>query len=180
MFIWYIVAVILILIASCEFYALKTGVPTVTSFPAARKKMIELLKAEEMRRGAGDKTFTILDLGSGTGKLTLEIGRALPKADIIGLEISVLPFFLSRLRRFFWRAKNVVYRREDFWLCDLSSIDAIVLYMNAKIRDRMAEKLKELPPGALILSNETHLPGWTPTQTHKVGVLKLEIVAYRR
>ncbi len=180
MLLWVVIGVVLFLIATCELYTLKTGVPTVTSFPSIRQKMIEILKKEEAGRGA-QSPLTILDLGSGTGKLTLEIGRALPAARVTGLEISITPFFISKIRRWFWRVTNVDYKREDFWLYDLSGVDVVVLYINGAIRDRMAEKLKkELPSGALILSNETHLPNWEPIETQSAGLLKLKIVAYRQ
>jgi len=180
MILWYIIGFVLLLIASCEYYAFKTGVPTVTSFPSARKKMIALLVAEAVQH-KGDAPFTILDLGSGTGKLTLEIGRALPEAMVIGLEISLVPFLLSRLRKFVWRVKNVTYKRADFWTYDLSGTDAVTLYINGTIRERMGAKLKEgLPSGAFIVSNETHLPDWTPVEIHETGLLKLKLVVYRQ
>ncbi len=180
MVLWYSIGFVLFLIFLCEIYAWKTGIPTVTSSPSVRKKMIELLKAEAERRGSG-KPFTILDLGSGTGKLTLQIGRALPEARVLGLEISIVPYLLSQTRRFFWRVKNVTYERKDFWSHDLSGVDAVVLFITEKVRERMARKLEEgLPVGALVISNETHLPGWEPFESHKVGLLRLKVVAYRK
>jgi len=177
---WYAFGLILCLIVVCEYYAFKTGVPTVTSTPAVRRKMIELLKKEAARRRQ-DKPFTILDLGSGTGKLTLEIAKALPQARITGIEISIIPFWLSKIRKWFWRDKRVTYKRENFWAYDLAGVDAVVIYMTAKIRDRMAVKLKEdLPKGALIIINETHLPDWKPVEVHEVGLFKVKVVAYRQ
>lgn len=173
-----VLGLVLFLIASCEYYALRTGVPTVTSWPSVRRKMIDLLKEEAAARGGNLK---ILDLGSGTGKLDLEIGRALPQAHVTGIEISLAPFMLSRLRRFFWRARNVDFQRLDFWGHDISGYDAIVIYMTAKIQLRMEEKLRrEMKPGALVLLNETHLPGWSPLAVHEVGALGVKVVAYRK
>ncbi len=175
-----VVGFVLFLVATCEYYALRTGVPTVTSTPAIRKKMIEILKQEASSRKSG-KRFTILDLGSGTGKLTLEIGRALPDAQITGLEVSIAPFLISLLRRKLWGVQNVVYKRENFWPYDLKGVDAVTVYMTGKIRERMAKKLKDdLPPGALVISNETYLPGWEPVAVHKTGLLKLDVVVYRK
>lgn len=177
MLIWYyILAVFLFLVVMCEFYTLRTGVPTITSLPAVRKKMIEILKAE----GASK----ILDLGAGTGKLGLEIGRALPDVSVSGVELSIVPYYLSRLRAIIWGAcfgvKNVAFKRADFWPYDVSDVDAVVVYINAHIRDRMAQKLKdELSKGTLVMSNETHLEGWTPIATHEVGLLKTKLVVYR-
>ncbi len=183
MFFWYALGGVFLLIASCEYYAFKTGVPTVTSLPSIRKKMIALLK-EEAASYKGEGVFSILDLGSGTGKLALEIGRALPQARVVGLEISWAPFLLSLLRCQIWRlffgVKNVSYRRVNFWSYDASWADAVTVYMTAKVRARMAEKLKkELHPGVLVISNESHLPGWEPIEVSGVGLLNLKVVVYR-
>lgn len=180
MLFWYALGFVLFMVATCEYYAMKTGVPTVTSFPSSRKKMIELVVQESQRR-SNPTPFRILDLGSGTGKLTLELGRALPNAEIIGLEISVFPFLLSHIRRFFWRVKNVHYRRVDFWDFDVSGYDAVTLYMTGKIRERMTRKLKaELSPGTYLVVNEIFLPDWEPEEAHRVGFFKFNVIAYRQ
>lgn len=180
MILWYLFGLILVLIGVCEIYAYKTGVPTVTSTPAVRKKMREILEAESAKHKS-DKPFEILDLGSGTGKLTLEIGRDLPQASITGIEISIVPYILSLVRKFFWRNKNVTYKRENFWPYDISNVNAITIYMTAKIQERMEKKLRaELPTGTLIILNETHLPGWDPIETHTVGVFNVKVVVYRK
>lgn len=180
MFLWYVFGAFLCLVAACEYSTLKTRVPTVTSVPAVRKKMIEILKTEKAQKTALDKPFRILDLGSGTGKLALEIAKALPDAHVTGIEISFVPFVLSLARKFVWRIPNVRYTRADFWTHDVSEIDAVVLYINGAIRDRMAEKLKkELKPGTLVIMNETHLPGWTPFEEHKVGLFKVNVITYK-
>jgi len=180
--VWYGLGIILCLIASCEYYTWKTGVPTVTSLPSARKKMIELLAKEAAQHKAADRPFIVLDLGSGTGKLALEIGKALPSAQVTGLEISLVPYLISRLRCVLWRVKNVTFKREDFWPYLLADVDAVAIYMNGNIRERMAQKLQaELPPGAMVISNETHLTGsWTPVEVHEVGLLHLKVVVYRQ
>lgn len=174
------ICIVVFLVLVCEVYTLATGVPTVTSWPSVRKKMVERLSLESAAH-KGSEPFTILDLGSGTGKLALEIGRALPNARVAGLEISIVPYGLSQLRRVLWRAKNVRFMRKDFWGYKVSSYDAVVIFINEHIRDKMAAKLAaELHEGALVISNETHLPGWTPIETHKVGLMKVQMVVYRR
>lgn len=180
MLFWYALALVLFLVFSCEYYALKTGVPTVTSFPAIRKRMIQVLK-DEAAAYNGAPPFTIFDLGSGTGKLALEIGRALPQARVIGIELSWAPYFLSRLRQLLWRVRGVTFRRDNFWDCDLSSAQAVTIYMTDKIRLRMERKLREeLPAGSLVILNESHLPGWTPLEVFKEGLFNADVVVYRK
>ncbi len=156
--------------------------------PSFRTKRLALPIAK-MRNPVGfsaaKQAFRHFGLGSGTGKLALEIGRALPEAHVEGLELSWVPFLLSRIRGQLWRlfgaGKNVAFRREDFWKADISGVDAVVLFMNGNIHERMAEKLqKELKPNALVISNETHLPNWAPIETRRAGLLKLAVVVYRK
>ncbi len=182
MLFWGVVLAFLLAVASCEYYAWRTGVPTMTSWPSVRKKMIELIVAEASERPKAGPVFRVLDLGSGTGKLSLEIGRALPQAEIVGIELSVVPYYLSLIRCALWRVPNATYCREDFWHTDISGYDAVVIYMTSKIRDRMSQKLRdELSPGALVLVNETHLSGgWSPSGIHRVGLMGVEVVVYRK
>lgn len=175
---WSFVGVALVLIGACEISSFFSGVPTVTSVPSIRRKMIEILKREAAERGG---TMKIVDLGSGTGKLALQIGKALPSATVLGFEISPVPYFFSRVRKALWRVPNVTFKREDFWAFDTAPLDAVTLYMNANIRQRMADKLKkELRPGALVISNETYMPGWEPVETYRVGLFKVALVVYRQ
>lgn len=143
--------------------------------------MIEILGGEADKYSS-EHIFTILDLGSGTGKLALEIGKALPSARVVGLEISPIPFLFSLLRKRLWRTHNVAFIRTDFWAFDLSKYDAIVIYMNANIRERMGQKLeKELRRGAIVITNETYLQeSWIPEDVYSVGLLKLKMPVYRK
>lgn len=180
MIFWYLLAVALILIGLCEYYAFKVGIPTVTSYPSVRRKMIELLQKEvEQYRGVGP--FTIYDLGSGTGKLALEIATALPSTRVVGVELSIVPYVIAQFRRFVRRVPNLVFKRVNFWSYDVSDAQAVTLYINARTRERMAQKLMaELPSGVLVLMNETHLPDWEPLTTYSVGLLKVKVVVYRK
>jgi len=173
---WYILAIILTIVIIGEFYTITTGIPTITSFPSVRKKMIEIIKDELKNK----EKLNIIDLGSGTGKLTIDIAKSFPKANITGIELSILPFLFSKIRCFLLRIKNIKYKRENFWSTDLSNIDAIVMYINANTRDQMSEKLKEnLKPGTIIISNETELPDWTPYKTYKVGMFNVRLIIYK-
>lgn len=183
-FLYILFACLLVFIAIQELYTFKTGVPTVTSFPSIRRKMVAILK-EEISQHSHKKDFEILDLGSGIGQLCHEIARALPETKVTGVEYSLPPYWLSRVRAFLWRytkgIKNVSFKRDDFWCYDASHADAVVLYINDNARTKMAAKLKkELRTGTLIISNETYLPDWEPIAVHKVSFLKLKVVVYRQ
>src|SRR5208282_5368283 len=98
MIVWYILAAIFCLFLSCEYYTFKTGVPTVATFPSARKIIIENLK-KHLSEQSNNANLTIIDLGSGSGQLTWHIARAMPYACVIGIEISFFPWVRSVVRQ---------------------------------------------------------------------------------
>ncbi|MFA4993813.1 MAG: methyltransferase domain-containing protein [Bdellovibrionales bacterium] len=181
MFLWYALGVILCLALVCEFYTLKTGVPTITSFPSARRKIIEILKSEVDLKPS-DKPYTIIDLGSGNGRLTSQVARALPSAQVIGIEISFVPWVYSVLRQRVFGPKNLEYKRADFWPYDISNADAIIIYVTENIFERLEQKLKkELKPGTIVVANDVILRGdWSPSEIHDTGFLQLKVFVYRQ
>jgi len=177
--IWYILAAILYVVLSCEYYAFKTGVPTLASFPSACRKIIDVLK-KSIKTQSSEQAFTIVDLGSGSGYLTWKIARVIPKAHVIGIEISYFPWLRSVIRQRLFGPRNLKYKRLDFWEVDCSQVDAVIIYLTENIIERVGAKLRtELKKGALIIANDTALRGdWEPTETIDTGFFKMKIFVY--
>lgn len=150
---------------SYAYYLLRTGVPTFPSMPVAREKIIALLQADmAVRRTQG--RYKIYDLGSGSGQLSWHIARALPDADVVGIELSFLPWLRATLWQKLTRQKNLRYLRVDFWSMPVGDADAVLTYLMEAIMPRVAAKLRaELRPRTLVISNKFALPGWQPEQT---------------
>lgn len=181
MIIWYILLFILVLVGLTEFSTFRTGVPTLASFPPSRKKMIERLT--KIYEGAANKEdFNIIDLGSGNGQLASKIARALPKAKVTGIEISIVPWLISRLRQLVMGPRNVQFLRVNFWPYDCSKTDAVVCYLNGAVIGKVSEKLrKELKHGAYVLTNEIPLQAdWKPIDIIETGFLKMKVYVYRQ
>lgn len=176
-----ILAVILFAAVVCEFYAFKTGVPTIASFPSARKKIVEILK-EEAKEHLKGQNFTIVDLGSGGGQLCVKIADAFPQAHVIGVEISVLPWLRSVVHKYLFHIKNLEFKRLDFWSYDCSCADVIVIFLTGNILKRLGDKLrKELKSGALIVANDERLQGdWQPLDVRSTGFLNMKVYVYRQ
>jgi trans-aconitate methyltransferase len=179
--VWIVLAVIFCLFLSCEFYALKTGVPTVASFPSMRRKIIDILQKDFAAKPKATP-YIIIDLGSGNGQLTWRIARALPDARVIGIELSVIPWLISALWQRLFGPANLEYRRADFWPYDCSRADAVVTYLTENIIDRVSQKLRdELKPGATVVANDVRLRGdWQPVETHDTGFLHFKVFIYRQ
>lgn len=176
MIVWGLLSLILLAVAVGEIYNFKTGVPTVSSFPSARRKIVETIK-QHAPPGA-----VIMDLGSGTGRLSWAIARALPQAEVIGIEISFFPWLISVLRQKLTGTRNLRYRRADFWSYDCATVDVMVTYLTENIIERVGDKLRdEMKVGALIVANDTALRGdWQPVEVIDTGFLHLKLYLYRQ
>ncbi len=173
---------VVIVAVSYGYYERKTGVPTFPTLPAMRRRMLELL-TEDMGARAGQRPYRILDLGSGSGQLSWRIARALPEAEVTGLELSYIPWLRSILRQGLRGPKNLTYLRADFWPYDVTGMDAVITYLPGRIMERVGQKLRaELKPDTLILSNAFPLrAGWQPLQTLEVRTpFTMKLFVYRQ
>lgn len=181
MWIWCVLAAVICLVASCEYFNWRTGVPTIASFPSARRTIIAALR-EAFACGSLPNHATILDLGSGNGQLTLNIAQAFPEARVVGVELSLVPWLISVLRQRMAGVENLRYERADFWSYDCSQVDAVVTYLTENVIEKVGGKLKrELKPGALILANDTALRGdWKPVGECETGLFSMKVYVYRQ
>jgi trans-aconitate methyltransferase len=158
-------------------------VPNIRTAPALRKKIIGLLKREfEARK----KTpFTIMDLGSGNGLMTREIAKALPQANVIGIERTKHTFFWANWFKRREKLDNLAYKNMNFLKADLSEADAIYTYMMPHVLYHLSKKLDaELKPGTLIITNKFALgEGWKPVETLRLKTLYFHqgnLLVYRK
>ena len=159
----------------------RKNVPTLATGFAGRGKMTEILRQEvAQHQGA---PYTIIDLGSGRGELTRHIARALPQAQVIGIEQARIPFWQSRMMQRWFGPANLSYQGVDFFPFDCSKVDAVVFYLSGVFAQRVGEKLhRELKAGSLVISHTFPLLGaWTPTEVlHFRSPFKETIYVYRK
>jgi SAM-dependent methyltransferase len=179
MIFYYLLAFIIILYLLRGYYTIfKTGVPTIASSRAMQRAMIGILQKE-----LSDRPATIVDLGSGSGHLSWRLARLFTQAQVIGIELSPLPFFCGLMRKILLGPRNLHYRRQDLRTYDCTAAHAVIVYLRgAAVMEGVGNKLRaELKPGALILCNETALRGdWQPVKIHAVGLLQCKLYLYRR
>ena len=103
-----------------------------------------------------------IDAGCGDGRVLKEAcTRYHVKA--IGYEINPLACLCARLRC--RGMKNVQIRRQSFWEADLSMADVLFCYLFPDLMKDLAAKAKdELKPGAIMISCNFEVPGFTPSQ----------------
>jgi len=102
-----------------------TGVPPLSSNSLEAADVVALLKHAGLAEQA-----VIYELGSGWGSLAIALARAFPKADIRGIEMSPLPYWVSRVRT--RNMPNVQLRMGNFYNCDLTDAQAVTCYLMIK------------------------------------------------
>jgi hypothetical protein len=123
-----------------------TGVPPHSSNAAEAADVVALLKQAGLADGA-----VVYELGSGWGSLAIALGRAFPKAQIRGIELSPLPYWVSRIRA--RNMPNVRLRRGNFYRCDLTDAQAVTCYLMIKPMPKLAGFLdRMLAPGTPVVS----------------------------
>ncbi len=126
-----------------------------------RRKIAQLLQNHFMV--LADPSPVVVDLGSGCGELTRCMARALPKAQIIGIEKSRNAYRQSVFFQRLFGLKNLSYENISFFPYDCSAADAVVMYLGDELTQQAGEKLwKELKPGAIVIANESPLLGAWP------------------
>jgi hypothetical protein len=139
--------------------------PDVVYIPTEQPTVEAMLKLA--RVGPGDVLY---DLGSGDGRIPITAAR---RFGIRAVGVEIDPQRISEARA---KAKAagvshlVSFRNEDLFKADFRNATVITLYLlpalNLKLRPRL---LKELKPGARIVSHDFDMGDWPPERTVKVG-----------
>ena len=108
----------------------------------------------------------IVDLGSGWGSFVIRMAKRNPQRQIVGYELSLLPWLTSTLLKKVLRLNNLTLYRENFYNANLSSASVLVCYLYPEAMIRIKNKLLlEQPKVGFLISNNFALPSW---QSYKV------------
>ncbi len=111
---------------------------------------------------------TIVEAGSGWGGVALSVARARPGAQVLGYELSPLPWAFSHLRRLIQPAPNVRFYRRNLLRASFREVDVVVCYLHMRAVQDLEPKLRaELPEGAVVISNTFQIPGWQPSEVRQ-------------
>jgi hypothetical protein len=139
---------LLIVVALCLsllMFQLITGVPPMSSSAAEADDVVALLRQASLPEQA-----IVYELGSGWGSLVIALARAFPDAQIRGIEMSPLPYWVARFRT--RRISNVSLQRANFYTCDLHDAHAVTCYLMIKPMPKLAALLdRMLKPGTPVV-----------------------------
>ena len=123
----------------------RTGVPPMSSSAAEGREVAALLRQANLPDDA-----VIYDLGAGWGSLVIALAHAFPNAQIRGVELSPLPYWISRLRT--RGLPNLSLSQGDFFNTDLSDAQAVTCYLMIKAMPKLADLLdRTLTPGTSVV-----------------------------
>jgi SAM-dependent methyltransferase len=109
----------------------------------------------------------VYELGCGDGRFICAAAQL--GAQVVGFEISLLPFLLAHIRRLFQKSRNSIsIRFNDFWSADLRDAELIYFWLTPRIHNKLRIKLEnELRPGTKIICYVWPLEGWKPVRVDK-------------
>ena len=107
---------------SLLYYQVRTGVPPMPSTFRERKTASHFLGELSLPSSA-----VVYELGCGWGSLLSHLRMRHPELRYVGFEISLLPFFFSKIR--FWGDKKVEIKRADFLNSNFTEADVVICYL---------------------------------------------------
>ncbi|NRF72174.1 hypothetical protein HLB44_34840 [Aquincola sp. S2] len=160
-------------VASIVRWTLQTGTPPMPSSSKARRAM--------MFAAATVPDAPLIELGSGCGTFAVRAARAFPNRQVIGYELSWLPWLISRALRKVLGLRNLVLLREDFLQAELPEGAVLLCYLSCGGMLRLAARLDAPGPlPAMLVSNTFRLPGRHANQEIRLDDLyRTRVYVYR-
>ena len=122
---------------------------------------------------------TVYDLGCGDGRIVI---AAASKYGARGVGVDINPIRIKESRRNAGKAgvsQKVTFIEQDFFKTDLSQATVVMIYLDPKVNLRLRPKLlRELKPGARVVSNSFDMGDWKPDKVVKLTVAGSECVIF--
>ena len=156
-----ILVVVLLVILSIVWSTLQTGISPMMSSDKACRAMLASID--------GGANGPFIDLGSGWGALVIALARKYPREQVIGYELSWLPWMVSVILKHCLRLNNLILYRKDFSKAELGNASVLFCYLFPGGMNSLQEKLnREISRELLIVSNTFALPSYQPTKVTKL------------
>ena len=158
---------------SLIYSTIKLGISPMPSSNKAFNTMLTLV----------DETGTgpIIDLGSGWGNIVIRLAKRYPQRQIVGYELSLLPWLTSVFLKKVLGLKNLTLHRQNFYNASLPAASVLVCYLFPEAMSKIKNKLLlEQPKIDFLISNNFALPSWQACKTKQLDdFYKSPIYLYR-
>ena len=109
---------------------------------------------------------TIVDLGSGWGNFVIRIAKRYPQRQVVGYELSFLPWLTSSGLKKILGLQNLTLHRKNFYLADFSKASVLICYLFPEAMEKISHKLQvEKSNVNFLISNNFAPPSWPVTKT---------------
>ncbi len=153
-----LITLTIIMGGSIVWYTLMLGISPMPSTKKAQYAMLKLV----------DDTGTgpIFELGSGWGNLLIPLAKKYPQRQIVGYELSFVPWLSTLFIAKLLGLDNITILRINFLQANLSTASVILCYLFPGGMNSLEHKLK-VDSGKLkyLISNNFSLPSHTPAKT---------------
>lgn len=174
--VWSIFLIFISLWISCSlvYWTLWTGI---SPMPTSQKVKSHLMKILPAHLPQGK----IYELGSGWGTLAIPLAKKYPHHEVVGYELSLFPYLLSKAISKILRINNLTFKRKNFLLEPLDEAQLVVCYLYPKAMNELNLKLtKKLKPRAWVISHTFAVSQWRPYKVYTVPDLyKTKIYIYK-
>jgi len=124
--------------------------------PSSNKAFKAMLKLVD-ETGTGP----IIDLGSGWGNFVIPIAKHQPQRQIIGYELSLLPWITSVLIKKILALDNLTLYRKDFYHAELPNTSVLICYLYPQAMQKIEQQLLVKQANvSFVISNNFALPSW--------------------
>jgi len=129
--------------------------------PTSKRAAKSIKKIISEHKAAG----SFYDLGCGHGALAVCIKRKFPALFVSAIDNNLIRIFFAKIRALlFWR--DVKFLRKNIFDVDLRDVDIVYAYLWYDLMPPLERKLlKELKPGAIVITNTSNFPTWKPFKT---------------
>ncbi len=127
---------IILLLSVLSFLSLAPFVPTRSSDLERIAKILDLKKWEKF-----------LEIGAGTAKVSLFLGKRFPESQITGIELSPFFYILAKVRVWFFGTKNVDILfgdalKKDLWIYDVLYVFGLPETISRKLAPKLLREMK--------------------------------------
>lgn len=156
-------------LSSILYWSLKLGISPMFSSYSCMKSINTLVQSSTKNK--------VVDLGSGWGFLAIYLARKNPTKEIVGYELSTLPFYFSRLLLLCFGLDNCRFVKKNYLDQDLNGILAVT-YLFPKGMDLLEQKLQKQRGSLSLISSTFAFKKLQPYRTYYVDDLHKTPIYY--
>ena len=113
---------------------------------------------------------TIIDLGSGWGNVVIRLATHYPNRQIIGYELSFLPWLTSLILKKSLGLSNLTLHRKNFYQAKFPTDSVLICYLFPQAMQQINDKLRrEKSSINMLISNNFALPSWQADETVRIN-----------